>query len=62
MLYWDFTFFNLDTASLTISIGLAMPTNTHYHSISNNHNVKAVGLLSNFAGRSSWTVLVVNIC
>ena len=50
---------NFDKASLTISVELAMPTNKQYCSISNNYNDKAEDLPSNFAGRSSLTVLAV---
>ena len=42
------SFSNLDTASLTILMGLAIPTNTLYCLMSNNYNIKAASLLSNF--------------
>ena len=55
------SFSNLDTESLTISNGLAIPTNIQYCSISKDHNFKPAGLPSNFASRSSLTVLAVNV-
>ena len=54
-------FYNLETVSLTISVGLAMSTNTQHCLKPNNHDVKAADLPSNLAGRSSLTVLAVNV-